>query len=58
VDPGAGPTIATNKKMLYLTNQKAKLNFDCTIKFIEINPSKLDLIWIYLDKVTSEPHSG
>jgi hypothetical protein len=35
-----------------------KLNFDYTIKFVAINPSKLDLTWIYLDKVTSEPHSG
>jgi hypothetical protein len=43
------------KKMLYLTNQKSKLNFDCTIEFISINSSKLDLTWIYLDKVTSRP---
>jgi hypothetical protein len=39
-------------------NQKVKLNSDCTIKFVAINPSKLDLTWIYLDKVISEPHSG
>jgi hypothetical protein len=44
-------------KMLYLTNQKTKLNFDCTIKFVSINTSKQDVTWIYLDKVTSGPYS-
>jgi hypothetical protein len=38
--------------------QKSKLNFDCTIKFVSINHSKLDHIWIYLDKVTNGSHSG
>jgi hypothetical protein len=39
-------------------NQKTKLNFDYTIKFVSINSLKLDPTWIYLDKVTSGPHSG
>jgi hypothetical protein len=34
-----------------LTNQKIKMNFDCTIKFVSINPSKQDLTWIHLDKI-------
>jgi hypothetical protein len=52
------PLFKQTKKILQLTNKKIKLNSDYTIKFVSINPSKLDLIWIYLDKVTSGPHSG
>jgi hypothetical protein len=54
----AGPTVASNKKCYNSQTKKTKLNFDCTIKFVSINPSKLDLIWIYLDKVTSGSHNG
>jgi hypothetical protein len=48
-----GPTSFANKKKLYLTNQKLKLNSDYTVEFVSINPTKQDLTWIYLDKVTS-----
>jgi hypothetical protein len=51
------PLAKQRKKMLQLTNQKSKLNFDCIIKFVSINPSKLDHTWIYLDKVISGSHS-
>jgi hypothetical protein len=37
---------------------KNQIKFECTIKFVSINTSKQDLTWIYLDKVTSGPHSG
>jgi hypothetical protein len=46
------------KKYYNSRTKKIKLNSDCTIKFVSINPSNLDLIWIYLDKVTSGSHSG
>jgi hypothetical protein len=52
------PLAKQRKKCYNSQNQKSKLNFDCTIKFVLINPSKLDHTWIYLDKVTSESHSG
>jgi hypothetical protein len=46
------------KKCYNSETKKTKLNSDYTIKFISINTSKQDVTWIYLDKVTSEPHSG
>jgi hypothetical protein len=46
------------KKCYNSQTKKTKLNSDCTIKFVSINASKLNLTWIYLDKVISEPHSG
>jgi hypothetical protein len=54
------PTSFANKKKLYLTNQKLKLNSDYTVEFVSINPTKQDLTWIYLDldKVTSGPYNG
>jgi hypothetical protein len=39
-----------------ITHKKTKLNSDYTIEFVSINPSKLDLTWIYLDKVISGSH--
>jgi hypothetical protein len=53
----AGPMFLTLKKC-YNSQNKNKLNSDCTIKFVSINSSKLDLTWIYLDKVICGPHSG
>jgi hypothetical protein len=46
------------KKNIITHKQKSKLNSDCIIKFVSINISKQDVTRIYLDKVTSEPHSG
>jgi hypothetical protein len=46
------------EKNVITHKQKIKLNSNYTIKFVSINASKLDLIWICLDKVTSGPHSG
>jgi hypothetical protein len=45
----ASPFHATKK--YYNSNQKSKLNSDYTIEFVSINSSKLDLTWIYLDKI-------
>jgi hypothetical protein len=39
------------KKYVITHKQKTKLNSNCTIKFVSINPSKQDLTWIYLDKI-------
>jgi hypothetical protein len=47
-----------DEKNVITPRQKTKLNSDCTIKFVSINTSKQDITWIYLDKVTSGPHSG
>jgi hypothetical protein len=52
------PLFSLNKKKYYNSKKKPKLNSDCTIEFVSINSSELDLTWIYLDKVTSGPHSG
>jgi hypothetical protein len=52
------PLFSLNKKNVITHKQKnPKLNSDCTIEFVSINSSELDLTWIYLDKVTSGPHS-
>jgi hypothetical protein len=52
-----GPIISGNKKNVITHKPKKNLNSDCTIEFVSINTLKLDLAWIYLDKVTSEPHN-
>jgi hypothetical protein len=52
------PLFQVTKKCYNSQTKKSKLNFDYTIEFVSINPSKLDLTWIYLDKVTSGPYSG
>jgi hypothetical protein len=58
MDQMAGPTILTHKKCYNSQTKKTKLNSVYTIKFVLINSSKQDVTWIYLDKVTSGPHSG
>jgi hypothetical protein len=47
------PPFQATKNYYNSQTKKTKLNSDCTIKFVSINFSKLDLTWIYLDKVTS-----
>jgi hypothetical protein len=42
-----------NKKNIITHKQTVKLNSDYTVEFVSINTSKLDLTWIYLDKVIS-----
>jgi hypothetical protein len=49
----AAPCLQLTKKCYNSQTKNIKLNSDFTIKYISINPSKLDLTWIYLDKVTS-----
>jgi hypothetical protein len=49
--------LSEHLKNVITHKQKTKLNFDCTIEFVLINSSKLDLTWIYLDKVTSESYN-
>jgi hypothetical protein len=50
-DAEVGPNFLTNKKCYNSKTKKTKLNFECTIKFVSINPLKQDLAWIYLDKI-------
>jgi hypothetical protein len=45
------PLVELTKKCYNSPTKKTKLNFDCTIKFVLINPSKQDLTWIYLNKI-------
>jgi hypothetical protein len=52
------PLLQLSKKCYNSQTKKTKLNSDCTIKFVSINTSKQDVTCIYLDKVTSGPHSG
>jgi hypothetical protein len=53
-----GPHVFNCEKNVITPKQKTKLNSDCTIKFVSINILKQDVTGIYLDKVTSGPHSG